>query len=415
MYKENKLNYILLLIVIYLFVFEFALQILNPIFGYWDELYAALFFPLWLMKSRIIFKKNSYDSKLFLFLCLYILIGLLSNWIYKYQKTVPILLDIFLNCKFFLGIYTTVFLFEDLDINLFKRKIKYHVKLIVSVLTVLVLINYLVKIFPYDDIRYGIPSQQLFYGHPTGLASVSFFLLLLIILLYENTNSDKFYILLCLLLLVSTLRIKAIVTSIVFIYFFWIIVIKKRKLNIGEIILLIIPLSIISWQQIYGYFLSDDSLNTARGALLNRAFAIAKDHFPLGTGFGTYASAPSGSYYSPVYYLYNLNNIWGLGVENPMFVSDSFWPMILGQTGWLGLLVYLNILFILFKKIINKMKYNSNLKMACLGVMIYLLISSMGESAFVNPLSLPLAVILGLSFNEVDQRNIEGYDEVYAS
>lgn len=57
MYKENKLNYILLLIVIYLFVFEFALQILNPIFGYWDELYAALFFPLWLMKSRIIFKK----------------------------------------------------------------------------------------------------------------------------------------------------------------------------------------------------------------------------------------------------------------------------------------------------------------------------------------------------------------------
>jgi hypothetical protein len=371
---------------------------MNSVFGYWDEFYAFLFFPLWLIKSGVIYKKNSFDSKLTFLLIIYIVVGLIPNILYRYAGLDPVIMDIFLNCKFFLGIYTTIFLFRNLNIERYARNIKGHVKFIITILFLLILFDFIFKIFPSDELRYGIRSEQLFYGHPTGLASVSFFLLLLIILFFKNTKSDKVYILISLLILISTLRTKAIVTALIFLYFFYVVVIKKRKINIIGIILVGIISLYIAEPTIYEYFLSSNSLQTARGALVNRSFIIAKDYFPLGTGFATFASTASGTYYSPIYYMYNLNSIWGLMPGKAMYVSDTFWPMILGQTGWLGLIIYLCMLLVLWKKINFKLKTIPILYMTGIGAMLYLLISSMGESAFVNPLSLPLAFILGLSF-----------------
>lgn len=84
------------------------------------------------------------------------------------------------------------------------------------------------------------------------------------------------------------------------------------------------------------YVLVPDSMSVARNALYQVAGRIAVDYFPLGVGFGRYGSWMSRVHYSPVYGAYGLDTVWGLG-PGQNFLTDTFWPMILGETGALGL------------------------------------------------------------------------------
>lgn len=75
-----------------------------------------------------------------------------------------------------------------------------------------------------------------------------------------------------------------------------------------------------------------------RVALYAGSLAVARDAFPLGGGVGRYASHMSRETYSPLYEAYGLHRVYGLRQQNPIAVTDTFWPMILGETGALGLL-----------------------------------------------------------------------------
>jgi hypothetical protein len=85
----------------------------------------------------------------------------------------------------------------------------------------------------------------------------------------------------------------------------------------------------------------------ARVALYEGAVAIAGDHFPLGVGFGRYGSWVSRTEYSDVYYEYGLDRTYGLGPEYPAFITDSFWPEILGEAGVVGAAGYLAFLAVI--------------------------------------------------------------------
>ena len=78
----------------------------------------------------------------------------------------------------------------------------------------------------------------------------------------------------------------------------------------------------------------------ARTALYVGSILIARDHAPLGAGLGRYASHMSRVEYSPMYEEYGLAEINGLREQNPKFVTDTFWPQILGELGAVGLLSY---------------------------------------------------------------------------
>jgi hypothetical protein len=84
------------------------------------------------------------------------------------------------------------------------------------------------------------------------------------------------------------------------------------------------------------YILVPDSMSVARNALYQMAGRIAVHHFPLGVGFGRYGSWLSRVHYSPIYEAYGLDTVWGLG-PGQNFLTDTFWPMVLGETGVLGL------------------------------------------------------------------------------
>ena len=77
-----------------------------------------------------------------------------------------------------------------------------------------------------------------------------------------------------------------------------------------------------------------------RIALYAASVAIAREHFPLGVGFGRFGSHISRVFYSPAYEEYGLSQVFGLRQRRPNAVTDTFWPMLLGEAGMIGMLGY---------------------------------------------------------------------------
>lgn len=74
-----------------------------------------------------------------------------------------------------------------------------------------------------------------------------------------------------------------------------------------------------------------------RMALYVGSLAVARDFFPLGAGLGRFGSYMSEAHYSPLYDRYGLDVVFGLSPDQPEAISDTFWPMALGELGPLGL------------------------------------------------------------------------------
>jgi hypothetical protein len=68
---------------------------------------------------------------------------------------------------------------------------------------------------------------------------------------------------------------------------------------------------------------------------------IATTEFPFGVGLGRFGSPMSRLEFSPVYAQYGLDRIWGLTPDFPAYVTDTFWPHVLGEIGVLGLGAYI--------------------------------------------------------------------------
>jgi hypothetical protein len=127
---------------------------------------------------------------------------------------------------------------------------------------------------------------------------------------------------------------------------------------------------------------------------------IASDDFPLGVGFGRFASYPSRIYYSPVYDQYELSGVYGLSRAYPDFIDDTSWPSVMGETGWAGLIFYAAGVIVLLLAIIQKLRVApDNMKwgpLAALCLMAVLLVTSTGQGVLFDWLAITsFVVVLG--------------------
>ena len=74
----------------------------------------------------------------------------------------------------------------------------------------------------------------------------------------------------------------------------------------------------------------------ARTVLYAVGWSIARDRFPIGAGFGRFGGYVSEIRYSPIYDEYGISRIWGLSPEFPAYIEDTYWPHLLGESGWFG-------------------------------------------------------------------------------
>lgn len=96
----------------------------------------------------------------------------------------------------------------------------------------------------------------------------------------------------------------------------------------------------VTWTRFDGYYvsgLSNDEL--ARPMTYKTSLKILYDYFPFGSGMGSFACNGAWKYYSPLYYKYKLNDIWGLD-EGGGFICDAYYPT-LAQFGIVGVFFFL--------------------------------------------------------------------------
>lgn len=405
---KKQLLFFLLFFYLFLLGGYFEQQI--KFLKYSDEIVALMAIPIFLLQlKRDCFKlrmgtmRESYGR----YIVLLMIVGAVSSLRFSYQPRVAALSDAFLSVKFWLAVYVGKFFLPEFLCRKNAKDIFTHIKLMTWLYVVLIMLDNIFRIFP-ADIRYGLRSTQLFYGHPTVFAGRCVLLIAILLSIRDWVSGSEKYLALLLLLMCTTLRSKAfgIVFAIALIYYF--AYIRKKRITVKTIAMFAPVVIALSWDQIEYYFFSSIQSDSARYQLLVKSLQIANDHFPFGSGFATYGSYYSVVHYSLLYERYGLSTVFGLSREYSVFASDSFWPMILGQFGWLGLICYCAALFTLFMRI-QKMRAGSKALYASgLSILVHLLITSTGESAFVHPLSIPLAIWLGVLFQTSEPQKTTG-------
>lgn len=392
----NKISskYLFFIVCMILLLFQNPIQTFIPFMQYFDEILSLLAIPVFVINIKNNFNVRKYNAYIVLLFLILIFSGLYSSIVNKYQPYRIIFSDLLLVSKFFLAYSLSEILFNADFFKKHKLRISRITKFIIIIFLGLTILNYIFVIWPQKDFRFGIMSNQLFYAHPTLLAASCIFLAT-VLLITTNIKNEKKYMVMLVLILMSTLRFKAIGAALVIIILALYISNSNKKLSISKIGIIGIIAAILAWDQISFYYIDLDY--SVRNVLNKTSIEIAKDYFPFGTGFASFASYFSALYYSPVYRVYGISRYYELQ-PGRIAASDVFWPMIIGQFGLIGLVCYLGIIYFIFKKI--QSEYNSDDKSIYLAKIIclaYLIISSTSESAFVNPMAIPLALIMGIN------------------
>lgn len=124
----------------------------------------------------------------------------------------------------------------------------------------------------------------------------------------------------------------------------------KSKINFTSVstLLKVVALGVVvlffTWTKFNANYVEgfqEDAQDMARPITYQTGMKIMfHDYIPFGSGLGSFGTAAAAKEYSPIYYKYHLDEIWGLNPENPMFLADAFYPT-LAEYGIVGLFFFL--------------------------------------------------------------------------
>ena len=210
----------------------------------------------------------------------------------------------------------------------------------------------LVRWFLFCDIIYTVSFFVGFriskYGLSTPMIGQATLLTASMYLLFnENTKKNIIRAIAILSIGLLSMKSKFFGEYIVFIALFYFL--KSRlKPNLKTIVSVIALTSAIvyfTWEKFNAYYIEGMDDTTSNRMARPESFKTAgtiifSDYIPFGSGLASFGTNAAAQYYSPLYYKYHLDSIWGLYPENPMFLADAFYPT-LAQYGLVGLFFFI--------------------------------------------------------------------------
>lgn len=382
----------------------FLLQ--DPLAGYWgisifaqfDEILAIIsIFAIFVQWSRIhfrlIYKKNLIRA-ISAFLSL-VLVGVLSNLATQYQSLPFVFLDILTCSKMYIGITCACSLFPHGLAEKTKKSLSTITALFICIYFVLAVHDFLLP--PLLSVLYdsGLKCIALAYSNVTYLASYGIVLFSVLFLTRQYQNHFVPLALFSSVTVFLTFRSKAMG----FLCCAWMLYLTLRKGNTkqsgNKLILaapfVIVGMLLIAWDKISLYFFTEGHYSP-RDILLNIAIDLASEHFPLGTGFGTFCSVASLSNISPIYGRYGYNYFSA--------VYDMFWGCLIGQFGILGTACFVISIFFIGLAIWKQQNKCKDVFFCGLFLFLYLCIASLGECSFFSPYSIGYGFLIGISIQE---------------
>jgi hypothetical protein len=327
-----------------------------------DEAAIIVLFTLMVIR-RLARKEKFFGSPIDMPVIALILLGFASsitNRIVSFQTTIG---GAVLFVKGFLLFY--IFAYSD-----FKEKhLKYYMKGFLIVGFIVMLYGVLAVIWPNaflvklgylpNTTSFGFAAMQSVFGHPgafgafmaiLGCYSMAAFLVtgkrkyailiavFMVGIIFSFRRTSLFGFVLVTLMAISKWPAQVSAKKIA----------KKNAIAILLIILLLFSGFVMTiYKDLYKNYITAGE--TPRSILFKTGVKIAVDNFPLGSGFGTFGSGINRADYSPLYYKYGLSNIWGFTPDSPSFINDTFWPHVMAETGFFGILLYISVIFGFFK------------------------------------------------------------------
>lgn len=376
--KDNKL-------ILAIYVISVSYIVFTPFvksFSYVDEL-STLFLGGYILFTIPILRKKEF--LLVLSILFFYLIYSFYLHINKYQA---IILDLLLFLKPFICFYSMYYLHVSWT-NKFKRILK-RIFLFFGI--------YCWCILPFIE---NIYSNTAAFYPACILSSISY-------LYFSPQKKKNWYIALFLLLPgLFTFRSKFNTELICFIYLGFFLK-GKFTLSIKYIIaiLILIIFSIyINWTKFSLYFFAGEEDGIARTTFYYTAIKILADYFPLGSGLGSFGSEAAARYYSPLYYKYGVDSVYGMSPldygESSNFLVDTFYP-ILAEFGVIGIILY--VIFWMKRWNAANILFNHNYRIF-LFLFFFMIIENIANSAFISPISVSIMMLLGLTFS--DSNNIK--------
>ncbi|WP_165247706.1 hypothetical protein [Adlercreutzia sp. ZJ141] len=373
-------------------IFHMALQDTYGAFAYIDESVAVLMLIIAVLRacSSTLCVINVNGRRAIACLVLYVVVGLIGNASGGIQTAIlPICIDVFTFLKFCIVLYAAIVLFNG-DRELLRLACVESRLLIVIVLACAVA-NLLFECGMSWGERYGLRSFKWLFNHPSVVNSV---LVGLVVLLVSDVRKNRMWIYLALLVMCLTLRSVGIATA-ALVCISVELLDGKKHFGFGYLALVAGAVLYLGYDQIAYYY---TMIGSARLELTRTSIDIANTYAPIGTGFATFGSniTANPEYYSSLYYQYGLSRVYGLALGSSSFLSDTFWPTVIAQGGWLGFLFFVAFIYFMFVSLIRK---RGSISLSTICVFGYLIIATASASAFFHPTSVFIAFCLGLSWS----------------
>lgn len=386
----------ILKVLVIILLFQDLLANNVAIFMYLDEFLAlslpCIAFLLLMNKNKkITFYKEEVTA--LYFFGLFLLFGILGNIMHEYNPILLALKSALLTVKGYIIYFSSRVIFQCIRVEKnFFNFISKFLTLAMFIIILSIILNIKFDFMKIYDYRFGIGSVAAGFSHATELGFFTVTSMIIILFndrIYKNNNVINLIILVALFIVIFTGRTKSIVFMIIFIILSLFMRITKKIRLMYFVPLFPIAIS-IAMPRIRSEF-----VDGVRGILYYTSMLIASDHFPFGAGFGTFGSNISRVHYSILYHNYLISGIWGLSPESPEFIVDTYWAMILGENGWLGLIFIIVCLLCIFFTI-YRTKLNYRAKFIAISICMYSILASLAEPIYSSNKCAALFIILSI-------------------
>lgn len=378
----------------------YTFSALSTLIRYVDEIISVIAFVIlafYFCKNQVILTKE--ERNIIVFFCVFVAMGLISNILNPLQNWIINIIDIVTCSRFLIFYLIGRILLKKINTLKLLQEIESLCKFLTLIVSGLAIIQiFIYPLFPRGDYRYFMYSLELFFGHPTYMAifcmtCISVFIVNIGIN-EKKCKTNMTYIIILLLLMSFTLRTKAIASAVI-VGLLWLTMVKmKITSKVFVIIAGAITAIPIGAKSIIGYYMTNTQ-EFVRARLFFDSIYLANKHFPLGTGFATFGSAMAAKNYSSIYTMLGYNSLYGGSKKDISFLSDTFWPIVVAQTGWIGFISFILMIFYLIK-LSFRLKQNIYFYWAAISIIVYELISSTSETAFFNPQASILFLLFGI-------------------
>lgn len=301
-------------------------------FDWSDEILTVLLLVYALGKRRYLVKNKLRTTEISIYILLMVFYLAYSLII---QVTTPrgVFLDILQQVRPYAVFYLTWMMAPE-----FTNKQKKRIKLVMLLSFFGYLIAFIVKpslVTPYGG------------GESAALGQIALCCAMIYYLFSKQTKKNRNIAILIMLLGLISGKSKYFGECVVFIA---LVVFVKSKINYTSVTTLLKVAALgavvifFTWTKFNAYYVEgfqENAETMARPATYETGMTIMfRDYIPFGSGLGSFGTAAAAKEYSPLYYEYQLDEIWGLNPENPMFLADAFYPT-LAEFGIVGLFFFL--------------------------------------------------------------------------